>query len=90
MYSLLLTDGYSAFNGYFNVWHGNHKYTADDAKNSDLVNLMVQSLNFETDISKLPGIVSIPLCTWAEIKENWKKGIQDDNKDTYPCNNSGG
>ena len=71
------------------MWHGNHKYNAEDAKNGDLVELMAQSQDSGIDISKLPGVVNIPICGWAEIKENWRKGITDENRDTYPCNNFG-
>jgi hypothetical protein len=71
------------------VWHGNHKYNDADAENGDLVEMMAQSRDAGIDISQLPGVVNIPMCTWAEIKENWRKGITDENRDTYPCNNSG-
>jgi hypothetical protein len=56
----------------------------DDVFNEDLMISLAQGQGEDLDISKLPGMVNIPICTWAEIKANWKKG--DESSGTYPCN----
>lgn len=47
---------------------------------------MSDILKGDMDISKIPGIVNIPMCTYADIKKNWEKGMTKENQDTYPCN----
>lgn len=81
----LLTNGGSAKDGIDNIWHGNHKYTVDDATNPNLIEQVVSGLENSMHLFKLPGTVSIPSCSWAEIQSNWAKGITNDNKGTYPC-----
>jgi hypothetical protein len=80
----------SAFRGYFDVWHGNHVYREGDVTNPDTIGTVIDSLENSRDIASLPGIINIPVCTWQEIKDNWKKGPPSgEDSDTYPCNHSG-
>jgi hypothetical protein len=68
------------------IWHGNHKYTTEDALNQGLIDRVVSSIENPLDIFSLPGIVTIPSCTWEEVRRNWTKGITKDNEGTFPCN----
>jgi hypothetical protein len=80
----------NAFQGYENIWHGNHRYNEQDTQNDNTVGTLVNTLEGgSTDISKMPGLVSIPICTWNEIRENWKKGPPKDDPGVWPCNDSG-
>jgi hypothetical protein len=75
----------SAKTGIDEIWHGNHQFTVDDASNPDLIDKVISGLSDSMDISRLPGIVNIPSCSWLDIQNNWEKGITDDNRGSYPC-----
>jgi hypothetical protein len=77
---------HSAKTGIDKIWHGNHRYTDEDATNHEIMAKLVEDLDNPKDIWRMPGIVNIPSCSWLEIQDNWKKGITDDNRGTYPCN----
>jgi hypothetical protein len=50
----------SAFNGYNDIWHGNHKYSQKDVENNELVSVVANSLSADSiDLSALPGVVNI-------------------------------
>jgi hypothetical protein len=69
------------------LWNGNHRYGDEDIVNDNVLKEFGEYLDPQNpDISTLPGIYNIPICTWAVIKENWVKGPPKGNPGNYPCN----
>ncbi|KAF2416034.1 glycoside hydrolase [Tothia fuscella] len=75
----------NAKKGIDDIWHGNHKFTTADAPNPNVIEQVISKMSDSLSIFELPGTVTIPSCSWADIKSNWQKGRKDDNMGTYPC-----
>lgn len=67
----------------FEKFNGNRKFTEDDVNDEAFWDAMMNSIP-NVDISAIPGIIGIPICTWDEIRENWTRGSKDEKN--YPCN----
>jgi hypothetical protein len=86
-FSLAQTNTDFSANEGSHYWNGNHRWDGSDAQNQDLVVEMAGRLN-DLDISKIPGLSNIPICGWAEVKENWRanSGKNWSKLKNFPCN----